>query len=140
MIHLASTAGICGKYVPIAGDKASLFLGEVTCDRCRMLVEAQPGPASRASADPFVAGAVLPGSPEPKASSMVDSPAHYTGGSIECIDAIDALVENIKDPRAGFYAAQVVKYLWRHEKKNGLEDLKKARWYLNRLIGTKEKP
>ena len=62
----------------------------------------------------------------------VNHPAHYTSGSIECIDAIQAAFgdETVKD----FCLCNAFKYLWRHRSKNGVEDLKKARWYLNRLI------
>lgn len=62
----------------------------------------------------------------------VNRPAHYTSGSIECIDAIQAAFgnETVKD----FCLCNAFKYLWRHRNKNGVEDLKKARWYLNRLI------
>ena len=62
----------------------------------------------------------------------VNRPAHYTSGSIECIDAIQAAfgAEVVKD----FCLCNAFKYLWRHRQKNGVEDLKKACWYLNRLI------
>ena len=66
----------------------------------------------------------------------VNHPAHYTSGSIECIDAMQAAFgdEAIKD----FCLCNAFKYLWRHRNKNGVEDLKKARWYLNRLITAME--
>ena len=62
----------------------------------------------------------------------VNRPAHYTSGGIECIDAMQAAfgAEAVKD----FCLCNAFKYLWRHRNKNGVEDLKKARWYLNRLI------
>ena len=62
----------------------------------------------------------------------VNHPAHYTSGGIECIDAMQAAfgAEAVKD----FCLCNAFKYLWRHRNKNGVEDLKKARWYLNRLI------
>ena len=62
----------------------------------------------------------------------VNHPAHYTSGSIECIDAMQAAfgAEVVKD----FCLCNAFKYLWRHRNKNGVEDLKKCRWYLNRLI------
>lgn len=66
----------------------------------------------------------------------VNRPAHYTSGGIECIDAMQAAfgVEAVKD----FCLCNAFKYLWRHRQKNGVEDLKKARWYLNRLITAME--
>ena len=62
----------------------------------------------------------------------VNRPAHYTSGGIERIDAMRAAFgdEAVK----GFCLCNAFKYLWRHRQKNGVEDLKKARWYLNRLI------
>lgn len=62
----------------------------------------------------------------------VNSPAHCTSGGIECIDAMQAAFgdEVVKD----FCLCNAFKYLWRHRNKNGVEDLKKARWYINRLI------
>ena len=58
----------------------------------------------------------------------VNHPSHYNTGKIEVIDAID-------DWKLDFNAGNVVKYVARHQHKtNPLEDLKKARWYLDRLI------
>lgn len=62
---------------------------------------------------------------------MVNSPPHYNASGIECIDAIAAATGE------GFeYALQanIIKYVWRYRYKNGTEDLKKARWYLDKLI------
>lgn len=64
---------------------------------------------------------------------MVNHPSHYTQGGIECIDAIKAATVG-KTGIEAVCVANVVKYLWRYEEKNGLEDVKKARWYLERLI------
>ena len=62
----------------------------------------------------------------------VNHPSHYNTGKIEVIDAID-------DWKLDFNAGNVVKYVARHQHKtNPLEDLKKARWYLDRLIERKE--
>lgn len=61
----------------------------------------------------------------------VNSPAHYTSGGIECIDCIKAaLGENFM----GFLIGNVIKYTYRYKHKNGAEDLKKARWYLDYAI------
>lgn len=61
----------------------------------------------------------------------VNSPSHYTTGGIECIDCIKAaLGENF----IGFLMGNVIKYSYRYRHKNGIEDLKKARWYLDRAI------
>ena len=62
----------------------------------------------------------------------VNKPVHYNQAGIECIEAIEAMTENMSGHTAT-HAANVLKYLWRHEYKNGLEDIDKAIWYLNRL-------
>lgn len=71
-------------------------------------------------------------------SDNVNHPSHYTQGGIECIDAI-ASATCTKTGIEAVCAANVIKYVWRCEEKNGLEDLKKARFYLNRMIEEKEK-
>lgn len=67
----------------------------------------------------------------------VNHPKHYTQGGIECIDAIKAATVG-KTGIEATCVANVVKYLWRYEEKNGVEDVKKARWYLERLISELE--
>ena len=61
----------------------------------------------------------------------VNHPPHYTQGGIECIEAIKAATGSgfIK-----YCTGNVIKYLWRYDNKGGLEDLKKAAWYLDRAI------
>lgn len=66
-------------------------------------------------------------------NDVVNHPSHYTQGGIECIDAVKAATVG-KTGIEAVCVANVVKYLWRYEEKNGLEDVKKARWYLERLI------
>lgn len=58
-------------------------------------------------------------------NDVVNHPAHYTYGKIEVIDFI-------KDMPCR--EANIIKYICRYKHKNGLEDLKKAQWYLNHLI------
>ena len=64
---------------------------------------------------------------------MVSHPPHYNQGGIECIDAIKAATVNKRGIEA-VCVANVIKYVWRYEAKNGLEYVKKAQFYLNRLI------
>ena len=65
-------------------------------------------------------------------ADMINHPPHYTAGDVECIDAIKASMEPIE--YAGFLKGQVMKYMWRFEKKHSpLEDLGKARFYLDKL-------
>jgi hypothetical protein len=65
-------------------------------------------------------------------NNMVEHPPHYTAGGIECIDAIMAAVEGLT-PQEAVCVANVIKYTWRFKRKNGKQDLEKAKWYLNRL-------
>lgn len=73
-----------------------------------------------------------------QAADMVNAPPHYNQAGIECIDAIAAATSG-KTGIQAVCVANVVKYLWRYELKNGVEDVKKARWYLDRLIVELEK-
>ena len=70
-------------------------------------------------------------------SDPVNHPKHYTQGGIECIDALAAATVG-KTGIESVCVANVIKYLWRYEAKGGVEDVKKARWYLDRLIGELE--
>ena len=63
--------------------------------------------------------------------SVIDHPEHYTFGGIECIDAIKAATG---EGYASYLQGNIMKYLWRYRYKNGVEDLKKARQYLDWLI------
>ncbi len=67
----------------------------------------------------------------------VNHPSHYTQGGIECIEAIRASMT--PEAFAGYCKGNILKYLWRWEKKGGSEDLCKAAVYLNWLIETAEK-
>lgn len=68
----------------------------------------------------------------------VNSPSHYNSGGIEAIEAIEASLSS--EGFRGYLKGNVMKYMWRHEKKaKPIEDLKKARWYLDRLISALEK-
>ena len=66
-------------------------------------------------------------------SDNVNHPNHYTQGSVECIDALDAATQGLMGIEA-VCTANAIKYLWRWKHKNGVEDLKKAQWYINRLL------
>lgn len=68
---------------------------------------------------------------------MVCHPAHYNQGKVECIDAMAAATVNKRGIEA-ICVSNIIKYLWRYEAKNGLEDVKKAQFYLNRLIAELE--
>ena len=66
----------------------------------------------------------------------VNHPEHYTSGGIECIDAIRASLGNKEF--ADYCKGNIIKYLWRYRLKNGTEDLKKARVYLDWMIEAEE--
>lgn len=70
---------------------------------------------------------------DPDENDIVNHPSHYTNGTIECIDCVEAVAGSYKGSE-GFLVGNVVKYLYRANSKNGLEDLEKAFWYLNRLL------
>tara|TARA_A100001515_G_C4532433_1_gene197376 strand:+ start:440 stop:670 length:231 start_codon:yes stop_codon:yes gene_type:complete len=62
---------------------------------------------------------------------MVNSPPHYNKNKIECIDAIESATDNGFE---NYLQGNIIKYVWRYRYKNGVEDLEKAQWYLNKLI------
>lgn len=62
----------------------------------------------------------------------VEHPEHYVKNGVECIDVIKALVSDMNGFDA-YCAGNVLKYLWRYQHKNGLEDLEKAAKYLEFL-------
>ncbi len=72
-----------------------------------------------------------------KETDMVNHPAHYMHGSVECIDAIRVSMTSIEFE--GYLKGNIMKYLWRYRSKGGSEDLRKARWYLDRMIEEVEK-
>ena len=67
---------------------------------------------------------------------MVNKPAHYRQGGVECIEAIEASMS--REEFQGYLKGNLQKYIWRYRHKNGIEDLRKARWYLDRLIASVE--
>lgn len=70
-------------------------------------------------------------------SDTVNHPQHYTAGKIEVIRIMEDQLTS--EEYRGYIKGQVIKYVTRERYKNGLEDLKKAAWYLNRLIQKLEK-
>jgi len=64
-------------------------------------------------------------------ADMVNHPPHYTAhpSGIECIQITEHM---------GFCLGNAMKYIWRADLKNGIEDLRKARWYIEREIAKRE--
>ena len=65
---------------------------------------------------------------------MVNKPPHYNNGDIETIDAIQS---SLGDGFEFYLQGNPLKYVWRYRHKYNVEDLKKAQWYLNKLIDIK---
>lgn len=67
---------------------------------------------------------------------MIDHPEHYKTDKYECID----VMLDIFGPEAtmNFCMCNAFKYVWRASKKNGQEDVDKARWYLDKYTSIKE--
>lgn len=70
---------------------------------------------------------------------MVNQPPHYTRGGVECIDALASATAGLEGLDA-VCTANAIKYLWRWRHKNGVEDLRKAQWYIAKLIETSVTP
>lgn len=90
-----------------------------------------------------LAGDTLSSTEQPKLklkpkNDPVEHPQHYTNGKFECIDVIFDMLNGYEDPISAWLTGQIVKYIWRWPYKNGLEDLKKTRFYLDRLIEHEE--
>lgn len=66
-------------------------------------------------------------------NDSVEKPEHYTYGKYECIDILEDVLKDCSG-REAFCIGNVIKYLWRFKHKNGLQDLLKAKWYLEKAI------
>lgn len=64
---------------------------------------------------------------------VVNKPKHYNQSGVECIEAIEAALS--PEELRGYFKGNILKYTWREQYKNKDEDLRKANWYLQRLIG-----
>jgi len=65
----------------------------------------------------------------------INHPMHYTKGRVECIDALASATIELSGIDA-VCTANAIKYLWRWKHKNGIEDLRKAKWYIDYLISS----
>lgn len=74
---------------------------------------------------------------KPKKGDIVNHPNHYNSYSREVIDTMQGSMtpEEFK----GYLKGNVMKYINRYQFKNGVEDLKKAQWYLNKLTEVVDK-
>lgn len=60
------------------------------------------------------------------------NPSYYNEGNVSCIEAMESAFGT--EAVTAFCKCNAFKYLWRSDHKNGIEDLKKALWYLNKLL------
>jgi len=74
-------------------------------------------------------------SPKPNSSSDPINPSHYKHLPAEAIDIIEAAIAKAPSNQSAFLQGQVIKYMLRCWSKKGIEDLRKAKWYLDRLVG-----
>lgn len=70
-------------------------------------------------------------------TDAVNHPSHYTQGRIECIDAMESAFG--AEELAAYCKIAAFKYIWRMENKGGIEDIKKAIWYLNKYVELNER-
>jgi hypothetical protein len=103
-----------------------------TCSSCLTPVDGFPPKRTDGAPCP-VAGCEF-GASKVITTDPVNHPSHYTAGGVECIDALEAATINLTGLEA-VCTANAIKYLWRWKQKNGHEDLRKARWYINKLLG-----
>lgn len=75
--------------------------------------------------------------PPVQSADPVNKPAHYNAGKVECIDALESATVGLSGIDA-VCVGNAIKYLWRHRQKNGTEDLRKAIWYIERLIKARD--
>lgn len=67
----------------------------------------------------------------------VNHPSHYADGKVECIDALEAALGPVAFK--GYLRGNAMKYMWRAGKKDDtVQDLKKAVWYISKLIKAEE--
>jgi len=72
---------------------------------------------------------------QPKNPDPVNHPSHYCNRSMEAIDIIEMIIEVEKNPKVAYNMSNVLKYMLRfRDKGKDVEDLKKAQWYLTRMI------
>lgn len=85
------------------------------------------------TAKPLDLTSVIPALEDVPKEDVVNHPYHYTAaGTIECIESIEAQLTT--EEYRGYLKGNIAKYCWRERNKGGTESLKKAQWYLNRLI------
>lgn len=131
-------------------NKVSRFCAANDCGNCKaehMCAETGYGKvlfrwreASETTLDAMLAAIDAADKPAaPTESDPVNHPPHYTHGGIECIDALNAMMQGYKTADTGALAWQIVKYIWRAPLKGNMaQDIRKAKFYLDRLLAKVE--
>ena len=70
-------------------------------------------------------------------TDIVNHPSHYETGTFECIEVMEETQG--KEAVMDFCLCNAFKYLYRHKRKNGIEDIKKAKWYIDKYIELAER-
>ena len=112
----------------------TVYKEKVTCAVCQRIMAKADGQTPVPDALKALAQMKLT---EPVKFDPVEKPAHYNQGGIECIDALKVATTGL-DGIEAVCTANAIKYLWRHSRKNGTEDLRKAIWYIEHLIKVRE--
>jgi hypothetical protein len=89
------------------------------CEKSTIILDTSPNPESNS---------------ENETEELVNNPPHYNQNAMETIDVLENSLPRVHF--FGYLRGNILKYMLRYEYKGGKEDLKKARWYLNRLINT----
>ena len=76
--------------------------------------------------------------PEKTLKEEINHPDRYAGGKYECIDVMQDVFG--KEDVLSFCKLNAFKYIWREKQKNGVQDMKKAAWYINKYIEISEEP
>ena len=114
----ASACGACDEMTDVGGDNGYGFVYDKPSESDIEAVLSDPVVSDDGSDEPTV--------------DVINATPHYNQGGIECIDAIQAALS--PEEFRGFLRANVMKYIWRMNHKGGMEDVRKAEWYLRRLI------
>ena len=115
------------------------YCGGVSCDECLLSWKWTNGSGERCTSISDATEAELNQALEmigKAAHDSVNHPSHYETGKFECIDVM-VETQGIWSVQA-FCICNAFKYLYRHKNKNGLEDVKKAIWYLNKFVELEE--
>lgn len=109
-------------------------MGMETCEQCAyFLLSADDEPCCNCyHSGVFVDTEYFTPVNPPKTGEEINHPTRYAGGKYECIDVMSDVFG--LDAVKSFCKLNAFKYLWREQNKNGVEDLKKCAWYLDKLI------